>query len=58
MSQLIMKVDDINLVKVSGGGLSASVLNYLSSAIKTVFEVGQSFGGAIRRIASKNICPI
>jgi len=53
-----MKVEDINLVKVSGGGLSASVLNYLSSAIKTVYDVGKSLGGAIRRIATRNICPI
>ncbi len=53
-----MKVEDINLVKVTGGGLSASFLNYLSTALKTVYNIGQELGGAIRRIATRNICPI
>lgn len=53
-----MKIEDINLLKVEGGGLSGSVLNYLSSAIKTIYNIGQELGGAIRRIATKTICPI
>ncbi len=53
-----MKVEDINLLKVEGGSISASVLNYLSTALKTVYNIGQGLGGAIRRIATKNVCPI
>ena len=54
-----MKVEDINLVKVSGGAnISASVLNYFQAALKTVYGIGQGLGGAIRRIATKNVCPI
>ena len=53
-----MKVEDLSLLKVEGGSISASILNYLSTTIKTVYDIGQGLGGAIRRIASKNVCPI
>ena len=53
-----MKVEDINLLKVEGGSISASFLNYLSAALKTVYNIGQGLGGAIRRIATKTTCPI
>ena len=53
-----MRVEDINLLKVEGGSLSASVLNYLSTALKTVYNIGQGLGGAIRRLATKTVCPI
>ena len=53
-----MKVEDISLLKVEGGGISGSILNYLSTAFKTVYNIGQGLGGAIRRIATRNVCPI
>ena len=53
-----MKIDDINLLKIEGGSLSATVLNYFSNALKTVYNIGQSLGGAIRRIATRNVCPL
>ncbi len=53
-----MKIEDINLLKVEAGGISASFINYLSTALKTVYNIGQGLGGAIRRIATKNVCPI
>ena len=53
-----MKIDDINLLKIEGGSLSATVLNYFSNALKTVYNIGQSLGGAIRRIATGRICPL
>ena len=54
-----MRIEDTNLVKVCGGGtVSSIILSYLSSAIKAVYSVGQGFGGAIRRIANKSVCPL
>ena len=53
-----MKIEDINLLKVEGGSISASVINYLTIAMKTVYSIGQELGGAIRRIATGKICPI
>jgi hypothetical protein len=54
-----MKVEESELSKVYGGdGVGATFLNYLSTAIKTVYSIGQELGGAIRRIATGNTCPL
>ena len=59
MSKLVMRMKDNNLMEVRGGGaVSSIILSYLSTAIKAVYGVGQGFGGAIRRIANKSICPL
>ncbi len=52
-----MKINDEEMTKVSGGeNITGTFLNYLSTAIKTVYGIGQGLGGAIRRIASGNVC--
>ena len=54
-----MRVNDIELSKINGGeGLGATFLNYLSNAIKTIYNIGQELGGSIRRIASGKTCPL
>ena len=53
-----MKVDDLEMNEINGGGLGATFLNYLSNAIKVVYDIGQEFGGSIRRIATGKICPL
>ena len=53
-----MKIDDINLVKIEGGNISATMINYLTTTIKTIYSIGQGLGGAIRRIATKKVCQI
>ena len=54
-----MKVEDSELTKINGGeGLGATFLNYLSNALKTVYNIGQDLGGSIRRIATGNTCPL
>ena len=53
-----MKIKDQELAKVTGGGIGATLLNYLSDAIKVVFDVGKDLGGAIRRIAEGKTCPL
>lgn len=55
-----MKVDEKNLAMINGGtdSLTGNLLNYFSKAISTVFEIGQNLGGAIRRIATNNTCPM
>lgn len=53
-----MKVKDKEMLLITGGNdIASTLLNYLSTAIKTVFDVGQQLGGAIRRIATGKICP-
>lgn len=54
-----MKLKDVELSKVVGGdGIGATFLNYLSSAIKTIYNIGQDLGGAIRRIATGKTCQL
>ena len=54
-----MKVKDKELYLIKGGSdIGATILNYLSTAIKTVYDVGQQLGGAIRRIATGKVCPL
>ena len=53
-----MKVKDIELNEISGGGLGATFLNYLANMIKTVYNIGQDFGGSLRRIATRKTCPL
>ena len=53
-----MKIEDINLVKINGGGVSATFLQQLSVIFKTVYGIGQEVGGAIRRLATGKICPL
>ena len=53
-----MKLKDIELSKINGGGLGATFLNYLANAIKTVYNIGQDLGGSLRRIATGKTCPL
>ena len=54
-----MKIDDEKLAIINGGeSVSATILNYFSKAVTTVYDVGHSLGGAIRRIATGNTCPM
>ena len=53
-----MRIDDMSMQEVVGGGLGATFLSYLSTAMKTVYSIGQELGGSIRRIATGKICPL
>lgn len=41
-----------------GGGISlnGALLSGIRGFVSTIFEIGQTVGGAIRRIASGNLC--
>ena len=54
-----MRVNDKELEKINGGdGLGATFLNYLSNALKTIYNIGQDLGGSIRRISTGKTCPL
>lgn len=58
MVNVFMKLKDQELIKLNGGGVESTFLNYLSNAIKTVYSIGQDLGGSIRRIATGKTCPL
>lgn len=49
---------DEELINISGGSISASMINYLVKGIEAIFELGQSLGTAIRRTKENKICPL
>lgn len=51
-----MVLSENELIEVTGGGVSASLLNALSRAITTSLSLGQIIGSAIRRVFSKKYC--
>jgi len=46
------------LCSVIGGGISGAILNYATKLMNAIFDIGKSFGGALRRVISKNMCPL
>ena len=51
-----MKLEASELIKINGGGVSASLLNALSRAVSTALSLGQIIGSAIRRALGKKVC--
>lgn len=47
------------LLNINGGlSISGSLVNAFTKAINSIFEVGRSLGGAIRRINNGNLCSL
>lgn len=52
-----MYLTEKDLLSIVGGiNLTGTILNYLSALAKTLYGIGQGLGGAIRRIATGNLC--
>ena len=52
------KLNKEQLLKITGGGISATLLNALARGIDVFLDVGRSIGSAVRRIISGNKCVI
>lgn len=53
-----MKLNKQEMTKVTGGGISYSLLNAITKAITAIYELGKNTGSAIRRAIEKTYCPI
>ena len=53
-----VKLTKEELLNVSGGTITATLLNAFARGISTIVDLGRDLGSAIRRIASGKICPI
>lgn len=51
---MILKNDE--LIKVSGGAISGTMLNALSRGLSTLLDLGRSLGTAIRMIITGKRC--
>ena len=46
------------LMNINGGSLSGTIINAFVSGIKTVIDVGRSFGTSLRRIKEDKMCAL
>ncbi len=51
-----MKLENAQLIKVTGGAITSSMLNAVSRIIESIMDVGRSLGTAIRMIYSNRTC--
>lgn len=50
------KLKKEELLNISGGSISGTVISAFSRAVNSIMELGRCFGDAIRRIQTGNLC--
>ncbi len=48
-----MKLQELELYEIKGGGISTTLLNSIARLITTVLDLGRTVGSSIRRIYGK-----
>jgi len=51
-----MKLENFELIRISGGGITATWLNSFARIISIVIDVGKMVGSSFRRVTTKNYC--
>jgi hypothetical protein len=52
------KLKTYELKEIHGGAITGTLINSLTKGVNTFLDLGRAVGNAIRRIGSKDICPI
>ena len=52
----MIKIENNELVKINGGGLTAAYLNAAARAVNTLLDFGRTVGSSIRRMVSRKYC--
>ena len=56
---VMTRLDSEELKSIDGGfSLSGTLINAFTSSMKTVFNIGRSFGNALRRIKENKLCEV
>ena len=54
-----MKLKKCDLIRIQGGvNITGTFVNSIVRGIEAIIDLGRSFGSAIRRIGSNNICSL
>ena len=53
-----MKLNKEEMLKIDGGAITSAMLNAISKAVNTLYELGRQTGSAIRRIIKNKYCAI
>lgn len=51
-----MKLTEEKMKQIDGGAITSAMINAISKAINTLYELGRQTGSAIRRIIKKSYC--
>jgi len=52
-----MELNKEKMKQINGGAITSAMINAISKAINTLYELGRQTGSAIRRILKKSHCP-
>lgn len=53
-----MELKQEQLKTIDGGGITSAMLNAVSKAVNTLYELGRQTGSALRRMVKNKYCPI
>lgn len=53
-----MQLKKEEMLKIEGGAFTSAMLNAISKAINTVYELGRQTGSALRRLLKNANCPL
>lgn len=53
-----MRLTENECKKVKAGGITGNLVSALTKLFTTIKDVGRSLGSSIRRLVSKNACPL
>lgn len=53
-----MELKQEQLKTINGGGITSAMINAISKAVNTLYELGRQTGSALRRIVKNKYCPI
>ena len=53
-----MELNREEMMKIDGGAITSAMINAISKAVNTLYELGRATGSAIRRLINNAYCPI
>lgn len=52
-----MKLNKEQMIQIDGGAITSAMINAISKAVNTLYELGRATGSAVRRLIKKSFCP-
>lgn len=53
-----MELKKEEMRNITGGSISSAMINAITKAVNTIYELGKQTGSTIRRLISGKYCPI
>ena len=53
-----MNLNKEEMLKVDGGAITSAMINAISKAVNTLYELGRQTGSALRRIIKNKYCAL